>query len=1225
MPLPRLHRPFHLVSCRNYPHPRLLSTSRTLATKWGVFTDIHFQPDDLPRIVSTADWIARTFEEQKVSQIICLGDILNTREHVNVQALSACVAFLKDLRKIAPLQILLGNHDMNLRHSGRVSALDVLDTGVDCSVYRDITKMKIDGIECLMVPWHENHEVVVEKLSGLDEEEKARTFMFGHLAVNGAVQQAAVSERYAARQHSGVLKGRSLAGFKGVFLGHFHIHQKLGDNQAWYVGAPMQHHFGDSGDVNRGLALLNPLAKEGEELFELVRNPEVDIFRTVSLQELKTKEQTDFDVDGKRISLKCNAVDLPEFETWRDKLIDAGAGDVRQRLQVGTEAAIATGIDSETLPADEAAFEEEAEKKAEEYYQPLSSESFIDSLPAFLQSVDPTLVSPSEHQIYLETANQIIRESDATNPLQPTSTSSHLPVFHARIRTLTIENFFSVQGSLKLHFHQLQPGTWFIVGPNGAGKSLILEAIVWCLFGRTLRNDMSASDPVNDIIKKNCAVRIDFENGYSVERFRNYPSRAGGKGPALKLYKNGQEVDTFERGEVNKTQAALERDVLGCDFSMLTKSVVFGDDGRGAANFLTLDRAERREVLEDLLGVARFDGYLTTAREERKKVENERLEVKIRMDTTEDEIRRYETEKLKLEQDIPVLEKRKKNVEQELEALKEEEEKFEREKDGIEKTRDEMKKFQKVHEKLAELEKLEKRVGEIEIAKGQAKIFLPAQKTLKELNAEQQKLGSQASELNSEIRSATRRDQEIGRSITELQRNMNKGVCPTCKQNLVDKTAVESHVSSQQTMREEAQSRLKTYQADLEKLDQAMADLNRRKNELLKTVQIPENVLLGNTFLPQAEYDSRIRALVTSVAEKGSELSSFASGLDIDSIKSQYTPAAVSASLQQSEKLLSLYRNLTTRRSNLTNTLTATNVDLSRNTTQLSTLTTTLTTLATSLSSLTDQHATLSSQYRILLFWEAAFSPTPKAQTTTTPNLRQHLISASIPLLNHLISLHLTRLSPNLPLSFTPSLSISPPISKRSSGQRKRLNLAVLFALFQLARYRSRFRADFVMLDEVFDALDVDGQRCAAEMIEEVEGVRNVWVVSHAEKVWGEGGKVGMGGKRVLEVRMTPQGTAIDGPEGVVEWCPPEGEIDLREGVMEESMDALVEKAKRIRKTKEAEGVDGEAEGKVKRKRRTKKEMEEARALAELEGPSPPKKKGRKPKSIDNEEVVAAE
>ncbi|MFX5693183.1 hypothetical protein ABTE17_21115, partial [Acinetobacter baumannii] len=67
-----------------------------------------------------------------------------------------------------------------------------------------------------MVPWYENHEAVIEKLKTLDEEEKARTLMFGHLAVNGAVQQAAVSERFSARQHTGVLKGRSLAGFKGV-------------------------------------------------------------------------------------------------------------------------------------------------------------------------------------------------------------------------------------------------------------------------------------------------------------------------------------------------------------------------------------------------------------------------------------------------------------------------------------------------------------------------------------------------------------------------------------------------------------------------------------------------------------------------------------------------------------------------------------------------------------------------------------------------------------------------------------------------------------------------------------------------------------------------------------------------------------------------------------------------------------------------------------------------
>ena len=38
---------------------------------------------------------------------------------------------------------------------------------------------------------------------------------------------------------------------------------------------------------------------------------------------------------------------------------------------------------------------------------------------------------------------------------------------------------------------------------------------------------MMADFAINDMIGNNCCVRIDFRNGYSIERFRKYASKGG--------------------------------------------------------------------------------------------------------------------------------------------------------------------------------------------------------------------------------------------------------------------------------------------------------------------------------------------------------------------------------------------------------------------------------------------------------------------------------------------------------------------------------------------------------------------------------------------------------------------------------------------------------------------------------------------------------------------------
>ncbi|KAI0883751.1 P-loop containing nucleoside triphosphate hydrolase protein [Annulohypoxylon maeteangense] len=102
-------------------------------------------------------------------------------------------------------------------------------------------------------------------------------------------------------------------------------------------------------------------------------------------------------------------------------------------------------------------------------------------------------------------------------------TSKAETIFVADPVSIEITNFLGVQGTLSLDFKQhFQPGINLIVGHNGAGKSTIIEAIVWCQFGQCIRGGLGVNDVVNDVAKKNCNVRLTFANGYTISRFRKH-------------------------------------------------------------------------------------------------------------------------------------------------------------------------------------------------------------------------------------------------------------------------------------------------------------------------------------------------------------------------------------------------------------------------------------------------------------------------------------------------------------------------------------------------------------------------------------------------------------------------------------------------------------------------------------------------------------------------------
>ena len=135
---------------------------------------------------------------------------------------------------------------------------------------------------------------------------------------------------------------------------------------------------------------------------------------------------------------------------------------------------------------------------------------------------------------------------------------------------------------------------------NGSGKSSILDAFIYALFGKTVKNPkkIGAKDVINNIIGKKMIVEIYFDD-YKVQRTR--------KPDGLKLWKSidgkFDDVSELTRGEMRQTQSLIES-ILGFNYETMKSICVFTDNN--SDSYLESTAQDRRSIIENLLGLEKY-------------------------------------------------------------------------------------------------------------------------------------------------------------------------------------------------------------------------------------------------------------------------------------------------------------------------------------------------------------------------------------------------------------------------------------------------------------------------------------------------------------------------------------------------------------------------------------------------------------------------------------------
>lgn len=104
--------------------------------------------------------IYKILKEQKVGAIVHTGDLFHTKIQLTPEAISMATDFLRSLADIAPLYIIPGNHDTNLKNNSR---LDSISPIVDALSHNNIFYLKDSGEMAI------SDEVTLNAMSLLDQ------------------------------------------------------------------------------------------------------------------------------------------------------------------------------------------------------------------------------------------------------------------------------------------------------------------------------------------------------------------------------------------------------------------------------------------------------------------------------------------------------------------------------------------------------------------------------------------------------------------------------------------------------------------------------------------------------------------------------------------------------------------------------------------------------------------------------------------------------------------------------------------------------------------------------------------------------------------------------------------------------------------------------------------------------------------------------------------------
>ena len=644
------------------------------------------------------------------------------------------------------------------------------------------------------------------------------------------------------------------------------------------------------------------------------------------------------------------------------------------------------------------------------------------------------------------------------------------------ITKVEIQNFRSIKDKVEL---AIKPGLYTIEGvnndeptsTNGCGKSSIISAIYWCLTGTTLTNEVLADEIINETAGKDCCVTLYIdsnENQIEITRTRKHPQL----GNTLILKIDGQDVSCHK---IADTQERLNQ-LIKIPFNLLHSTIMMTHDIQSA--FSDLSPQQRVQTLESIRDYSIWDKVREEANKDIKECDKEINEKTQQINEMTGSYKTYEglikttDEEIKLTMETGISLNGKEQLKIYEDEIKNYSEQLKNKKLELEDSQKiQLEDLSKYTEKLNELNKKHLELkSELDTKFKTDRDKLKADYQAK-TNATKEEIVS----LKSKNQTISFEQRDLTRQSNEIQKWFDSPNCPTCGRPL---ERTEEEISAKKTKLQDLKNNLDSLEKQIKeneevivKKELSLTEMNLKENEEETKLELDYKValdLLSNThennskqtneeYKKKQEEQRESKQKVYNLAQNVNKLESKLGEINGLKIKLE----------EQLENLRSKIQKLKENKTKYEEEIKKIIEDGK--------------TLRNYINDLTDKRQ-LSDYYYKLLGSKGELRPYLLNRDIENLNVYMQRYIHSF-FKNTEVSLRLNGASIEIDIN---SLGIQKSVSNLSGGEKKRLDLAIQFALYDLLQSTSQITFNILCLDEIEAQLDSLGCQQLISIIEDL-------------------------------------------------------------------------------------------------------------------------------------------
>jgi DNA repair exonuclease SbcCD ATPase subunit len=593
---------------------------------------------------------------------------------------------------------------------------------------------------------------------------------------------------------------------------------------------------------------------------------------------------------------------------------------------------------------------------------------------------------------------------------------------------------------------------------NGSGKSSILDALLYGLFGKTVKNPkkIGVKDVINNKTNKKMVIEIYFDD-IKIQRTR--------KPDGLKLWQskdgNFEESTELTRGEIKQTQELIES-ILGFNCETFKSTCIFTDSNTDS--YLESNASDRRIIIENLLGLEKYRTYNEIVKENIKQTKSAITIAEIESHNADNS---FNDIKKQLEQLNDKEKTWKKNINDEIEIIKNEINLLEKQAKDLAEFDPQVEKYNNAQKEI-ELKREEQTLLEEKISRSES--------TKDQIDSKTEEGKSILLENNSEFLKIKNQVDLISNEITQNQNTIEK--TKTIKEGIVCKHCFSvTQKENYEVVRNDCESQIKELQKSKDIESTKIAIVTKKINEIKNQLQ---------TLI---DMKSKI---TTSISTNKSKIQNIQQ--EINTLQTIVKPETLNT-ISRIENKISLQK---------INIMEKTNA-IEGNSPYYDLIATSKNNLEIAASKSKDNKeklVELMQKIPYFNFWADAFGD---------KGVRKFVIDQILPILNdHVTEMLDLLVDNNLVLTFDNefnetikrSTDETPIIyDLLSNGQKRRINLAISQAFAHVRELNTGSMPNIMFLDEVSINMDSQGNNSIYKLIKEMAKNKVVFVTTHDQEL----------------------------------------------------------------------------------------------------------------------------